>query len=184
VRGAQIGLINVATKARGLQLGLVNYSEEMDGAPIGLVNWVQNGRRQLEVWSSDTALVHVGAKLGSRHVYALLAAATDDDEYHFGAGLGVHVPLPVGYLDIDVVAYDTFDRDFDDGENDFLSKLRLTYGLPITDDIALFGGATANFSFANDSEGENPSGVFGSKTFTSGTNTYRLSPGFLAGVSF
>lgn len=42
VRGAQIGLLNVAFSLCGTQIGVVNYAETCRGVQIGLLNWASS----------------------------------------------------------------------------------------------------------------------------------------------
>ncbi len=184
VDGAQIGVVNIARRSRGLQLGVVNVSSENDGVPLGLVSVARNGRYAVEGWTTDTGHLHAGLKLGTRRFYTLLAAGADDEEFLFGLGLGVHTPRDGYYVDVDVVAYDTYTHDFDEIDLDLLGKLRLTLGFQITRDMAVFGGASANMAFEfDDADADNPSLVTGKK-IEGDSFVLRLSPGFFAGVSF
>src|SRR5690606_32543269 len=114
----QLATVNVADRVEGVQVGVVNVAREADVA-IGLINLVGNGRRTVEAWGSDVAPIHVGVKLGARRTYSLLTASSTDEQYAFGAGLGVHLPAERFYVDVDLANYAVFDHgiDQDDDEN-------------------------------------------------------------------
>lgn len=182
VKGTQVGLVNIAGKVEGTQVGLVNIARDSD-ASIGLVNIVPGGYHAIDVWTSDTTPLQIGAKLGSRYVYSVLSLASDQDNYLFGAGLGLHRPRDGYYLDIDALAYAVLDHGFGDADDDLLAKLRFMVGFPVMDDIHLFGGLAFTASVAFDGKEGTEMTFLSSKRYERGSSVFRLSPGFFVGVS-
>jgi len=184
VNGAQIGLVNIARRSRGLQLGLVNVADESEGVPLGLVNIVRNGYRAVEMWSSDTAAFNAGVKLGGRRFYTILTAASDESRFMAGWGLGVHTPFDGYYIDVDLLGYSIVDHDFEETEDDLLTKLRVSAGYRVNQHISVFGGVSANGTFAfGDKDGEGVS-KFDGKRIDTDDFVLRLTPGFFAGIQF
>ncbi len=186
VTGAQIGLVNIADRARGLQLGLVNVANTHSGAPIGLVSWVKDGHHAIEAWSSEMAAANLGVKLGSRRIYGIATAGLGDGEYLFGLGFGVHTPALGSerlYLDVDALAYQLFEHDFEEAENDMITSLRAGLGFRATDSLAVFGGLSANAGWAFGNKPGEDVAYFGTvKRFED--NGVRLWPGLFAGLSY
>lgn len=183
VTGMQLGVVNVARSVRGLQLGVINVADRVDGASVGLVSAVRDGHRAAEVWGTDLVPLLVGVKLGSRHVYSLLAAGATPEVAHLGVGMGVHAPLGRLYVDVDATAYELQRWDRAVNPTDLLAQGRVMVGMPILPRISVFGGVSVNAAFAFDGEGEDLS-RFGSRVLYEGENVvFRLSPGLFAGVS-
>lgn len=132
--GLQISMVNVARAVSGVQIGLVNIADRMEGAPIGLLNIIGDGMLHLDVWSSDIAPVHVGAKMGSKHFYSIIAGAVR--------------PGAWDALDIDALYYHLVEGDSwpDDGAGgvDGLVRGRVTLRWAFREDVALFGGPAVN----------------------------------------
>ena len=75
--GGQIAVVNVAEHLEGLQLGVVNIADDLDGVPIGLISYSGTGILAAEVWGSETVPLHLGFKMGARHVYNTAWAGGD-----------------------------------------------------------------------------------------------------------
>lgn len=106
VTGAQVGVVNIASTVRGTQVGLLNISKDTT-APIGLLNVMTQGRFRAAAWVSETSLVNVSAKLGSRHVYSQATLGWNPrqgGQLSFGLGLGLHLDFGkfYGQLEADV----------------------------------------------------------------------------------
>ncbi|MBN1838325.1 MAG: caspase family protein [Spirochaetales bacterium] len=109
VYGTQIGLVNVAAgEVRGTQVGLVNIARDYRGVPIGLFNFVQNGYFHLSTWFSELGMGYVGVEMGTRHLYSLFYGAVElnasPDLYVAGAGVGLHVPIGMFFVNADLSA--------------------------------------------------------------------------------
>jgi hypothetical protein len=150
--GAQIGIINWATRSKGLQLGIINMATEGDDSyPIGLINIIADGTYHPTVWMSDTSLTNVGIKMGSRHFYSIIGSgfqtASEDGGISFFAGFGGHFNLNDSlWMDVDLMTHSLFkDYKFSGDGEDFLNKLRVTLGWQIADHFAVYGGLSLNF---------------------------------------
>lgn len=74
MEGIQIaGLANIANRAEGVQIGLINYARHFEGMPIGLISYYENGRKNIDIWITETGFSHVGLKLGTRQVYNMVS---------------------------------------------------------------------------------------------------------------
>lgn len=100
VRGAQIGIVNIASgRVRGAQVGVVNIASEVDGASIGLVSIGSDSVHPV-VWSSNLAYLNAGVKFTTRYVYTLVAIGTgtnevgfDDARHVLTFGIGGTIPI-------------------------------------------------------------------------------------------
>src|SRR5690606_20152510 len=120
------------------------------GVPIGLVNVARDGRRTAEAWLADIVPVRAGVKLGSGSVYTLAAIGGGRDFLAAGLGLGVHVPHATWWLDADLSSYVIRGTDFREAGIDQLAELRVMAGFPITSQLSLFAGVSANATFDYD----------------------------------
>lgn len=145
LEGAQVGLVNVGGRVRGLQIGLVNVAEEVDGATIGLVNIVRRGgRREIEVSTSNVAVVSVGLRTGTKHVYSLLGMGLNPVggrvTWMPTVGLGASIPMGArGFFNVEVQASSVNSgAEFD--IRTVLAQLRLAAGGRPTDHLEVFAG--------------------------------------------
>jgi hypothetical protein len=187
VSGAQIGLLNIAGKVSGTQIGLLNIAEDSD-ASLGLLSLVKNGQHHFELWSSDTTPFNVGFKLGSKHVYTLLAAGftprAESKRWMAGLGVGGHIPVTERfYVDADLVTWHVNkDEAWTRGLNS-LNKLRLIGGYRMADNFSLFAGATLNVLVSRVDDGSDFGLFDGTRVSNDGAETtVRVWPGFLAGL--
>ncbi|MCP4600958.1 MAG: caspase family protein [Proteobacteria bacterium] len=151
VRGFQAGLINYGKEVQGVQLGLVNVSQKNDGVPVGLLNVVGNGMLAPAMWWSDSSLVNLGLKIGSRYLYSMVGYGfhpigdRDERRDSLFTGLGGHLDFNPVWLELDIV-FHWLHADFDWSEHniDFLHKFRVTVGWRVVDQLSLFAGPTVN----------------------------------------
>jgi hypothetical protein len=68
-RGVQIGLVNVADEVDGVQIGLVSFARKNSGASISLIPIVLDGDNRATLSWSDTSVLSLGFKLGTRRIY-------------------------------------------------------------------------------------------------------------------
>jgi hypothetical protein len=184
VVGAQVGLVNIGSTVRGLQLGLLNVSDDAT-VPIGLLSIVRQGRLSFQVWADDVAPVNVGLKYGGRLVYATLTYGLvpyrGTYRTWYGAGLGLHLDVQPGYLELDVT---TGAWDYRLGDHsppdDFLTRTRLVVGKDLRRHFGIFAGVTANLY--RTAEGDDTASWLPQKVFHSGDHAYRLWPGLMAGI--
>lgn len=185
VHGVQISPVNVSTGAvRGFQIGVVNVAKESDVA-IGIINIVENGYRSLETWTSDTAPISLGFKMGARRTYTLFSLSQSfSGKPQIGLGLGVHTPLQGYFVDFDIHASNRISvwEDTKEDENDILAKARLTLGWQIRPGLSLIGGVTFNTTHAFEKEGTERGLVH--KTYRSDNYVLRYGPGAFLGASW
>lgn len=193
-RGVQVGLVNVADELDGVQVGVVSYARKNNGASLSLLPIVLNGENHLTLEWSSTSAANLGFKLGTRWIYvaASLGATKDLDptgDRYFSVmwGLGVHV-LPRDrrlFLDIDATntEFHTFERN--GGGHHQVSSLRVRAGYAFTGHLAIVAGPSLNLLTARDGTDRIPRGVrFAEQVWTNGDTTYRMYPGFVAGLEF
>jgi len=108
VRGVQIGgLVNVAGNLKGLQIGLINATKDSSGLSLGLINWVSNGRLMFEGMGSSLGFADASFRSGNRWNQYTYTVGTNlaRRAVRVGGGLGGHVALPWGSLDLDAFAF-------------------------------------------------------------------------------
>ena len=94
VRGAQIGLLNVARRVKGWQVGVTNISGRIDGGlPIGLINYSRNGVFSLSTWRDEVGFNLLTLASGSRlyHTSFTTGFASEDGRRLWAIGLGAGV---------------------------------------------------------------------------------------------
>ncbi len=187
-RAAQIGLVNVDTgRHRGLQLGLVNYADDVD-VPIGLLSIVKKGMLHGNFWSSDTAVVNMGLKLGSRYIYNIYTIGMQplvaERTLQYGMGLGGHIPINERwFIDTDILTLRINATD-DFSEAAYMSKWRVLAGWQVDERVALIFGPTLNVSWyeADGLSHKDASFLPQFKVGSYADTSVRLAPGFVVGV--
>lgn len=77
LNGVQIGLTNIAMKARGLQIGLVNYyKNEMKGFQLGLVNANPNTKVQMMLFGGNATKMNIGVRFKNELFYTILGGGS------------------------------------------------------------------------------------------------------------
>ncbi len=220
---ASVGLVNVARQQRGVQIGLVNYADDVDGVQVGLVSIarknsgasislipiVLDGDNRATLGWSETSVLSLGFKLGTRRVYVRGELgmtrdlnANDRRELTSTFGIGVHI-IPRGgrfFLDLDAstTTFASFsskasasggkvDVDYSnaDQEHRWVQSLRLQAGYAVARHLMVVAGPTLNVQSANGSDDRRPRTLsFAEATWTSGDTTVRMYPGFSAGLEF
>lgn len=149
IRGAQISVVNIGGHVRGLQLGVINYSEENDGAAIGVLSYARrNGILSPTLFSSETTLVAAGLKIGTQHLYSILAAgalaSASSSVWSAGLGLGGRFrPTEKLYLDLDDILW-AVAQGSDFQRSNLISSTRLTLGYRFTELFSVYAGPTFN----------------------------------------
>ncbi len=154
-RGMQVGLLNVSGKLDGVQLGLINVAEDAD-LSLGLLNFVDKGLLHLDAWGSDTGIMQLGIRFGSRHTYTLLTAGSDllrdRQRWTAGVGLGLHFPFwSRFFVNVDILGQ-VLQRGlrFQKQSTSLLGQARLIAGLRIFKYFGVFAGVTANMTLADE----------------------------------
>jgi len=186
VDGAQIGIVNVARRVRGAQIGIVNVAQD-SSAPVGLVSLVRDGQHHVGLWSSDSAPVNLGVKLGGRYVYGLVTAGYEQSDnkkrWLTGVGIGGHVPLGERFfLEPELLqSHVNEGLTWSDTKNE-LTTLRLIGGFRAQRHLSFFAGPTFNLLVTKVGHGEGFGLIHGTRITSAGSaTTMRVWPGFAAG---
>ncbi|MBC8070682.1 MAG: hypothetical protein IAG13_20295, partial [Deltaproteobacteria bacterium] len=153
------GLINVGGHVRGAQIGLINVAKSAD-ASIGLIPVTKEGGVRFEVSSSDTALLTVGLRLPARYTYVFVGAGLHPfgtkrghvgtnyergKAWEFGGGFGGHIPVSDEvFIDIDLSMWGVTSGLRQGAAIGGMSKLRAMVGWQAAKHLAIFGGPTLN----------------------------------------
>jgi hypothetical protein len=198
MRGAQIGLINVGGEIEGAQIGLINFGGRVSSAQIGLVNiasesnvtlgllnLVRHGVHSLEVWTSDTALVNGGFKLGGRHLYSVFGVGSHPTKrrWKVGLGLGGHVDVGPLFLETDIMTWHVNHDEVWTDRINLLNTWRIMLGWQLHRHFGVFAGASYNVLVTQADDGTEV-GLYRGFGVTDGETVVRMWPGFLAGVRF
>ena len=186
VDGAQIGIVNIARRVRGAQIGIVNVAQD-SSAPVGLVSLVRDGQHHVALWSSDSAPVNVGVKLGGKYVYGLVTAGYEQSDtkkrWLTGVGIGGHVPLGERvFLEPELIqSHVNEGLTWSDTKNE-LTTLRLIGGFRVHRHLSFFAGPSANLLATRVGHGEGFGLIHGKRlNSTRHATALRVWPGFVAG---
>jgi hypothetical protein len=190
VVGAQLGVINIARSVRGAQLGFINIARSVEGAAIGLLSFIQNGTHALEVYGNDLMPLNLGTKLGSQRAYGILGAGIDpfrdSVRWSMAAGLGVHFPVRMFYLDLDALVHSMQPdiRVWDASYFHVYSELRLLFGWQALPRLAVFLGPTVHVSATNDPccGGQVSQFDGAERQWQQGATSIRFGPGLAGGI--
>lgn len=189
VRGAQVGLVNVAGTMSGFQAGLINVADEFEGVPLGLINYAGNGRWDLELSGDETFPLTVGLRTGTDRFYSILAVAGNSEStterWAPAVGFGARIPVGRHGVNIDLLHYKLNEGEAWTDELHMLSKLRLTFGARLHDQVSVFAGVTGNVVVSRLNDGSHL-GFSGRSVYArkEGDTWIRIWPGFVAGVTF
>jgi hypothetical protein len=194
VHGAQVGLVNMADEVEGAQVGLVNFARKNDGASIGILPIVLDGYNHGLLWYSDTSVVNLGAKLGTRHVYVVLGAgmtrdraSNGDREFSCTFGIGGHITPSHGplFFDVDAVGTSFATLDHWQDEHRQINSLRLQAGYQFAPHFAVVAGPTLNVQVAQNPDDRAPRSIgWAEQVWHNGGYVVRMYPGLLAGLQF
>ena len=163
LRGAQIGLVNVAGRSDGMQIGLVNVARGGRGGAFGLVNIVPGGRTELEGTIDQDSLGTVVLRHGGRrfhNVYGLggrvgkdeVGGELDGEDFLlYGIGFGPTLYAGRTTIDLDLMAWHVMygdQRPWGDQAPDdlnLLTQARLIVGIPIGPTHVVAGAAVNTF---------------------------------------
>ena len=153
--GVQAGVINYAGRLRGVQFGVINIVGEDNGAvPIGLINVVKGGYYALELVASEVLYTNLNYKMGVERFYTIfkLGSSWYDNEavYSVGLGFGTMFSLAEKHkLSLDLsISNIVYDEEWDADDN-YLSKLDLTYRYSLGEHVSLLAGPSLNW-YASD----------------------------------
>lgn len=98
MRGVQFsGVINYATRLRGAQIGLVNIADSSSGVGIGLFSFVVKGYHKVSLSANEAFTYNVALKTGTHWLYNIYTAGSvlqqQNNAYTFGIGYGSELPI-------------------------------------------------------------------------------------------
>ena len=148
--GLQAGVINYAGRLRGVQFGVINIVGEDNGAvPIGLINVVKGGYYALELVASEVLYTNINYKMGVEHFYTIFKLGTswydNDPVYSVGLGFGSMLTLAEKHkISMDLSFNNiVYNEEWDANEN-FLTKLDLSYRYSLGEHVSLLAGPSLN----------------------------------------
>jgi len=146
-QGIQLGAANIVGKGEGIQVGLINYANEFDGLPVGLVSYYRDGRKNLDLWTTETGFTNIGVKLGTEQVYNKLSIGFNPflnrDVWQIGWSIGRLHEYKNHHLYSDFSYFKINEGGWTRDLNSIL-KYRLFFGKEINKDFKFYGGPTAN----------------------------------------
>ena len=146
-QGIQVGNVNIADEAEGIQVGLVNYAKEFEGLPVGLISYYENGRTNIDTWSSETGFTNVGLKLGTNEVYNMVSIGynpfLDREVWQVGWSIGRLHEYEHHYLYSDFSYFKINEGSWTKDLNSIL-KYRLLFGKKFSNNLKIYGGPTLN----------------------------------------
>ncbi|MBN2527708.1 MAG: hypothetical protein JXR76_15055 [Deltaproteobacteria bacterium] len=190
-KGLQLSLVNVGTHVTGAQVGLINIaSKSMKGAALGLINFAGDGIFAPTIWVSPASMVNLGLKMGTRNVYSLLGAGVhpvgDDKRTSLAFGFGVHGDVSKRlWLEFDLMHNRLHDRkfDFESCDVDFIEQARLNLGFRFADDFSLYAGPTLDV-LVSEVRDESGFATFYTHTDKSSDTSVAISLGLTAGIQW
>ncbi|HKK45479.1 MAG TPA: hypothetical protein VJ964_08150 [Balneolaceae bacterium] len=147
-QGIQAGVANIAKDAEGIQIGVINYANRLDGVPVGLVSYYkENGRNNIDVWTSDAGFTNVGVKLGTHKIYNMISIGyntfLDRDVWQVGWSIGRLHNYTHHFLYTDFSYFKVNEGGWTNDLNSIF-KYRLLFGKDFADYFKLYGGPTIN----------------------------------------
>lgn len=197
IEGIQIaGIVNIAQRGEGIQIGLVNTAEYFEGVPIGLISLYGNGRKNIDIWTSDGGFTNFGLKLGTMEIYNMISVGyntvlNDKDLWSFGWSIGSHKPLEDawnndrydGYFRMKDFTIQSIQENEDDIWESSMYKFRYLLGKELTRGVGFYAGPTLNL-LVTDKEDERDFTWYSIVDTYRGGNNYKLWIGFAAGIQF
>lgn len=146
-QGIQTGVINATRFGQGIQLGVINYGREFEGVPVGLISYYEDGRSEVDLWTSDGGFTNIGLKLGTDKIYNMFSVgynpALDNDVWQLGWSIGRLHDYKTHFLYTDFSYVKINEGNWTSDLNSII-KYRLLFGKEIGSEIKLYGGPTFN----------------------------------------
>lgn len=146
-QGIQLGIANIIDQGQGIQAGIVNYGNEFEGLPVGLISYYRNGRKNLDLWTTETGFTNVGMKLGTEQIYNMLSVGFNPminrDVWQIGWSIGRMHEYEKYELYSDFSYFKINEGSWTTDLNSVL-KYRLLFGKEVNKDLKLYGGPTFN----------------------------------------
>lgn len=147
-QGIQAGVANIAKDAEGIQLGVINYADRFDGLPVGLISYYkENGRNNIDVWTSDAGFTNIGVKLGTHEIYNMVSVGYNTflnrDVWQLGWSIGRLHDYKNHFLYTDFSYFKLNEGGWTSDLNSIF-KYRLLFGKEIANRFKIYGGPTFN----------------------------------------
>jgi hypothetical protein len=194
--GIQVsGLVNTARKVQGIQIAPLNIANSFEGLPVGLISWYDDGRKNIDVHTSEAGFIYAGLKTGTMDIYNMISVGynvlhTNRDVWSTAWSIG-----DFRYLDeawgtpgpsSNFIMRDVTISHVHDGEwfgSDFTRtySYRYLFGAEFTSGLAVYGGPSLNMlvSNADDLSDYHPYSFFDTAR---GSFQYRFWVGFSVGL--
>lgn len=147
MQGMQVGAVNIADEVQGIQIGVINYAREMEGAPVGLISYYGNGRKNIDLWTSDAGFANFGIKLGTPDIYNMVSIgfnpAIDRDIWQVGWSIGRKHEYDSHFLYTDFSFFKINEGGWTKDLNS-LFKYRLQFGKEVLNGMQIYGGPSLN----------------------------------------
>lgn len=164
VKGAQIGLINIAKHVEGTQIGLINLctDDSSNVVPVGMVSFVKGGLFELELGASDFLYANLNYKMGVEKFYTIFklgySVSNNGSVYSYGFGLGKYFNLNENNkISLDISSSNLSERLFMATSFDLVNKLDLTFKHSFTENLSFYVGPSFNIYLSEDyGQGETP----------------------------
>lgn len=164
ITGAQVsGLLNYATKVKGAQIGVINIADSIKGIPFGFFSFVLKGYHQIEVSADEIFYTNVAFRTGVRQFYNIFTVGAKPDTFEkeetywsFGYGIGTGPRLTRWLsLNVDLTANQVLTGNKID-EINLLNKVYIGAELRPTKKIAFIVGVTLNGYITDTTYGQYP----------------------------
>lgn len=109
ITGTQVsGLLNYATKVKGAQIGVINIADSIRGVPFGFFSFVLKGYHQIEVSADEIFYTNLAFRTGVRQFYNIFTVGAKPNTFEqeetfwtFGYGLGT-APRLTNWLSLNI----------------------------------------------------------------------------------
>jgi hypothetical protein len=146
-QGIQLGAVNIVNQGQGIQAGVLNYGNEFEGLPVGLISYYRDGRKNFDLWTTETGFTNVGMKLGTEQIYNMLSIGFNPlinrDVWQVGWSIGRFHDYEKYDLYSDFSYFKINEGNWTKDLNSNL-KYRLLFGKEVNRDFKFYGGPTFN----------------------------------------
>ncbi len=146
-QGIQAGAVNYTRYGQGIQFGAINYGRNFEGVPVGLISYYKDGRREMDLWTSDGGFTNIGLKLGTDEIYNMISIgynpSLQNDVWQLGWSIGRLHEHNNYFHYTDFSYYKINEGDWTKDLNSIL-KYRILFGKDFGRGLQLYGGPTFN----------------------------------------
>lgn len=146
-QGIQVGVTNIVDQGQGIQAGLINYGNTFEGVPLGIISYYRNGRKNIDLWATETGFTNLGIKLGTQEVYNMPSIGYNPflnrDVWQIGWSIGRFYEYQKYDLYSDFSYFKINEGGWTKDLNS-LFKYRLLFGKELSPKMKFYGGPTIN----------------------------------------